>query len=98
MATFSETKTRLFWSFFLDSKIFCKAQQNVKSVNRLLVVNWRLCGCQGSKVYLFHIQTTRINYILSNKDKKHKNTCFIGNTSFSCVSAVLVYKYISICI
>ena len=29
-AIFSGTKIRLFWSFFLDSMLFCKAQQTVK--------------------------------------------------------------------
>ena len=38
-ATFSETKLDFLWSYFLDSKIFCKRQQNVKSLTRLLTAN-----------------------------------------------------------
>ena len=44
---FQKQKSDLFWSFFQDSIIYCKAQQDVKWMSRLLIVKRRLCNCQG---------------------------------------------------
>ena len=53
--------TALFWSLFLDFKIFFKAQQNVKLVPRRLIINLRLSSSQGSEA-----PVSSFNYILSN--------------------------------
>ena len=54
-ATFSETKFRLLGFFLLDW-MFCKAQQNAKSMSRLLTVNWLLCSFQMSDALVLNFQ------------------------------------------
>ena len=51
---FQRKKFEFLWSFFVDSKILCKVQQNVKSMCSL-IVNRRPCSCQ------------EFNYISNNK-------------------------------
>ena len=69
---------RLVPSFRPDSKIFWKAEQNVKSMS--LIANWRLCSCQGSEVSVLNFQL----YFEWLKTKSTLNTCFYRSTLFSC--------------
>ena len=56
-ATFSETKIRLFIAlFFRDLKIVCKAQQNVKSLHCLLIVNCLLFSRKSLEAPVFNFE------------------------------------------